>query len=778
MFFKKAFLLLTGISCCMASIAFDTSWKSPLAEKEKILEANIVERHSILGLYPSQVQVPLDGSPVDNTTSGISNIAHSVCWTANYLAGASYRYAFLKKSGAPEEEVTNAKLRADELFEAVYRCQLVTGVRGLQSRGYAIGHGESYEEREDADTRNDWHQGEGEYSNLRWRGDPSHHNYSDAIHGLCQYYDLAAEGPQKERAREAIDALASRWVDNDFMIQKLDPNRMPTPILGLTDGKTLNTRIMMAIAGAKYAHHATGKEKFLKTYQQLIQQYGVRGLKTFRAGKDFDDAEHVFCHLENLFRIEKDPELLAAYRVVLDELWKIHKDDGQSLFTYIYMSLTPDAPGREKALQEALFTLQTWPTDMTIKPVMSSLNPDLHPPYPVYAASWDNEYMWKGSLLNPNGWLSRTVMDVAVSAEDPMVIYAIDTSGDVYQSRDGAQTAAGWRVIDRHLPSKAVAIEAGHKVRFVFAACRDGFYGSSTGGAEWERLPIPDDGGEAIDIEIDPENPFVLYATTSKGIYRSADFGEEFIGKKWESLTSELPQADKSYFKIASAKPGRIYAILDGVGFTRRLDESDWTRTETVAQPYGEVYPWLIADPSNPDRAFGAIKAPEMVGAGDLTNLRETQDGGVSWNNDLKDQYERFRQGGFQAIAAQLVPFALTKPVISEENPQVIYSGNKVGILKSTDGGKTWKVFKQGLDIPWVKEVFVPRNTNWIFAGTPAGLYISKDNGENWESGNLVLQFEKNTRREIGGAAYIDAYWRARYYGLIDEETASAPYRD
>ena len=40
-------------------------------------------------------------------------------------------------------------------------------------------------------------------------GDPSHHNYSDSIHGLCQYYDLAAEGDQKERCREAIDALVA-----------------------------------------------------------------------------------------------------------------------------------------------------------------------------------------------------------------------------------------------------------------------------------------------------------------------------------------------------------------------------------------------------------------------------------------------------------------------------------------------------------------------------------------------------------------------------------------
>ena len=155
-------LMLTGACLLSVFLYADDSWKLPLEEKEVVLEQNNVERHNILGLYPSQVDVPLDGSPVDISTLGNCNIAHAVCWTANYLAGASYRYAFLKRSGAPEEMVAKARARADELFEAIYRCQLVTGVRGLQARGYALGHGESYEERGIEALNDSWQQGAGE----------------------------------------------------------------------------------------------------------------------------------------------------------------------------------------------------------------------------------------------------------------------------------------------------------------------------------------------------------------------------------------------------------------------------------------------------------------------------------------------------------------------------------------------------------------------------------------------------------------------------------------
>jgi hypothetical protein len=338
-------LLMAGAS------ATDDTWKLPLDVKEKAFEQNARDFHNIMGLYPSQVEVNLVTGKPDFSTLGYCDIAHAVCWTSNYLAGCSYRYAYLKKSGAPKEVLEDAQRRADEVFEAIYRCQLVTGVRGLQARGYAIGHGEAYEERYTDNPRDIWYQGANEFSNLRWRGDPSHHNYSDVTAGLGHYYDLCAEHIQKDRCREAIDALVGYWVDNDFNIWHIDRENK-TPILGFTDGKTLNMRIMMAIAGAKTAHHATSDPKYLAAYDELLTQYNVRGMTSFETEKDFDDAEHVLNHLENLFRIETDPELLAAYRVILDGIWKNHCGDAQTLFTYIYMSLVPDAPDRDQALQK------------------------------------------------------------------------------------------------------------------------------------------------------------------------------------------------------------------------------------------------------------------------------------------------------------------------------------------------------------------------------------------------------------------------------------------
>jgi photosystem II stability/assembly factor-like uncharacterized protein len=770
-------IVLVGMACCGGSVRGEQQdWQKPLAVKERLLNAGILARHNILGLYPSMVEIPPRGGPVDITTATpFSDIAHAVCWTSNHLAGASYRYRFLKDSGASAELVEAARLRADQLFEAVYRCQRVTGVKGLQARGYFLGHGPVYEERANSDHRDDWHQGVVEGQAFRWRGDPSHHNYSDAIHGLGQYYDLAAEGIQKRRARQAIDDLVSYWVDNELKIYKLDRSRRPVEILGITDGRTLNTRVMMAIAGAKVAHHATGKEKFERVYRQLLEQFRVRELEKFETEKDFDDAEHVFCHLENLFRIEKDQQLRRAYAAVADGLWKHFRQDGQSLFTYIYFSIRPEAPGRDQAMADALKSLMTWPTEMTLRPRMNSLRSDLQAPYPVHSAVFDNEYIWKGNLLRPDGWLSRIVVDIAVSREDPFVVFAIDQSGDLYMSRDGASSYDGWQPIELPSGQAVTAVAVGPRSRMIAVTTKDGFFATTTSGRHWKKLAIPADGGTPQSIRFDSRDRFRLLATTSRAVYRSRDFGEEFLGQSWECLTDDLPVGHDYEFVLTDNGATQIYARLDQTIFSRTVnDDERWKRVApTGLEDYTKPVRWLTVDPQNPLRVFRG-----SVSKGDLgpvcTLLHESIDGGQTWTNDLEAIFQQYADGKLLQMLAAQPAGTLSNLIVDPHQPKRLYAvqSSREGLLISDDAGESWRTSARGMAIPLVKTFFAPRESQWLFAGTPAGLFVSKNRGESWESAHLVLQFTKNRRRELGGAAFIDAYWRARYYGFIDSATA------
>jgi photosystem II stability/assembly factor-like uncharacterized protein len=531
----------------------------------------------------------------------------------------------------------------------------------------------------------------------------------------------------------------------------------------------------MAIAGAKVAHFATGQAKFQRTYEQLIEQYGVRKLRGFRTEKSFDDAEHVFCHLDLLFRIETDPELLAAYRVVADGLWEHFRGDAQSLFAYIYYNLAPDAPGREEALADALRSLRTWPTDMTLRPRMNSLDASRKPPYPTYLAAWDNEYIWKGNLLRADGWLSRPVVDVAVSAEDPAVIYAVEQAGALYQSRDGAASWQQWRPVDETLQQHVLAVDVGTRSRIVAVATTSGYYLSTTAGARWERLPVPDEIGRPVDILFDPGQAEVLYAVGAQGVARSRDFGPEYLGQSWEVLSRELPPLDAPQFVVCPGKAGRVYARSGSRLFQRRLDQEGWQRAaEMGIGEYGALYPWLVVNPANPEHVVVGIQV-SYERLGKLSLLQQSLDAGRTWSNTLESLYRRLQEGGLASLVFLTVPGELRQLAIDPQDPRVFYATADRGVRVSTDGGASWSDASQGLEIPLVNALVRPAVGNAVFASTPGGLYVSSDRGARWRDAHLWLQFTKNTRRELGGASFIDAYWRARYYGMIDDQTALAP---
>jgi photosystem II stability/assembly factor-like uncharacterized protein len=96
----------------------------------------------------------------------------------------------------------------------------------------------------------------------------------------------------------------------------------------------------------------------------------------------------------------------------------------------------------------------------------------------------------------------------------------------------------------------------------------------------------------------------------------------------------------------------------------------------------------------------------------------------------------------------------------------------KSGVAITHDAGRTWTVSSRGLDIPRVDAIWIPRHAAEIYAGTPAGLYVSRDGGQSWEDTSLILQEGGAIRAEIGGIAYLEAYWLGRFHGFITDEQA------
>ena len=180
-----------------------------------------------------------------------------------------------------------------------------------------------------------------------------------------------------------------------------------------------------------------------------------------------------------------------------------------------------------------------------------------------------------------------------------------------------------------------------------------GIYRSTDGGQNWQKVLSKDENTGGSDVEIDPSNPDVVYASlwevrqgpwedgnefngTGGGLFKSTDGGST-----WNPLTNGLPKnLVQIYVAIAPSDPNRLYATV-GPNERRRI----WT--------------------------------------GATLGVYRSDDAGESWSRVTTI---RARPA---ASAAAIFPM----PRVDPKNPDVVYCASTV-TMRSTDGGKTWMSFR------------------------------------------------------------------------------------
>jgi photosystem II stability/assembly factor-like uncharacterized protein len=127
--------------------------------------------------------------------------------------------------------------------------------------------------------------------------------------------------------------------------------------------------------------------------------------------------------------------------------------------------------------------------------------------------------------------------------------------------------------------------------------------------------------------------------------------------------------------------------------------------------------------------AFHPTNKKIMIAGAASGGIWYTKDGGLNWNTNTDD----------------LAALGISSIEFSKSNPQVVYAATgdrdgsdtySIGVLKSTDGGKTWS--QTGLNWTvqmrrFVSKVLVhPTNANIVYASTTFGIYKTTDGGTNW----------------------------------------------
>ncbi len=245
--------------------------------------------------------------------------------------------------------------------------------------------------------------------------------------------------------------------------------------------------------------------------------------------------------------------------------------------------------------------------------------------------------------LSDQAFASASIGALDVADSDPNVIYVgtgseairsnVSIGKGIYKSTDAGRS---WRFVGLKdagqigaivvHPTNAEVVYAA-VVGNPFANTRTrGVYRTRDGGATWQQVLFLSDSTGAADIELQPGNPNVVYATmwhglrkpwtiisggAEDGIFKSTDGGDN-----WTRLGGGLPTGivGKSDLAVSAAAPQRVYALVEakvGGGLYRSDDAGErWTLVNTtpgiITRPF--YYVNVDADPTNADVVYAGAE--------------------------------------------------------------------------------------------------------------------------------------------------------------------------
>ena len=406
-----------------------------------------------------------------------------------------------------------------------------------------------------------------------------------------------------------------------------------------------------------------------------------------------------------------------------------------------------------------------------------------------------------------DGFFGGSIGAVAVSEWDPNVIYVGGGEGTVrgnvsaghgmFKSTDAGKTWTSIGLKDsRHIPKIRIHPK---NPDLVYAAVlgdlfkptqERGIYRSTDGGKNWTRILFANPDAGAVDLNMDPNNPRILYASTwrirrtpyslesggeGSALWKSTDGGET-----WKDISRNegLPKGiwGVSGVSVSPVNSNRVYAIIENEnGGVFRSDDAGatWRRTneDRNLRQRAWYYSRIIADTKEEDivyvmnvsyhrskdggKTFTAYNARHgdhhdlWIAPEDNQRMIIADDGGGQVSFDAGENWSTYNNQ----------PTAQHYRVTTDNNfPYRIYGAQQDNstqrILHRTDGGsigeRDWDVSAGG-ESGWL--AVDPTNNDIVYGGSYDGL-LERKNHATGESRNINAWPDNPMGHGAEGAKY------------------------
>jgi photosystem II stability/assembly factor-like uncharacterized protein len=379
------------------------------------------------------------------------------------------------------------------------------------------------------------------------------------------------------------------------------------------------------------------------------------------------------------------------------------------------------------------------------------------------AVDWKNNTIWLGS-----GESNSSRSSYAGNG-----IYKSTNGGKTWQHLGLEETHHIGRVVIHPTNPDIVWVAAlGH---LYSANPERGVFKTIDGGKTWEKVLFINDDTGAVDIILDPINPYILYAAswererkawnfkgsgTGSGIYKSTDGGDSWqkINNDQNGFPSDA-RVGRIGLDISRQNPNKIYALLDNQNLRAAKEQEHKVTKETLRSISTEAFLKLdnkdingYLDRRGFPRKYNAKQIKSDVKAGtikplDLVSYVEdanamlfdtpvigaevyvSEDGGASWQKTHDDYIDGvYSSYGYYFGVIRVSP---------QDDDKIYILG--VPFLKSTDGGKEWKSIDGDNMHSDHQALWVSSSTpGLLINGNDGGINTSFDDGETWTKQNTI----------------------------------------
>ncbi len=334
----------------------------------------------------------------------------------------------------------------------------------------------------------------------------------------------------------------------------------------------------------------------------------------------------------------------------------------------------------------------------------------------VSFALYGGENSW--TLLGPWG---GEIREIVVHPTDPNIIYVSNFTSGLYKTTDQGKT---WVLLqDDVLHANGYDIELDpENPDIIYFSAYKGIFKSLDGGQTWQKTLSR---YLALDVEINPFDHQMLIAA-AQNLYQSIDYGTHWDNMGFGTVNTYTVEYD----------PNRPHVYFVGANFV------EWYRKTSIVN-YGICK--TIDD--------GATFTPVNANMEDLAIPRDIQlvpncphkvyVVGVNERYFIED--DRFipyrsifcsNDSGetFHCINNGLQVNGVEKIFIHPENSDILYVCTKEkGLCKSINGGETWLPKNEGVHELISQTVALDKQNSILYLGTKGSIYKSMDHGDTWQ---------------------------------------------